>query len=316
MELRQLRQFVAVAEAGSFSVAAERLCMAQPPLSVAIRKLEQEIGAEFFKREARGVRLTPAGTAALEVAIRCLREADRLAVSAREADRGESGELRVGFIGSVTFELLPHLVQTFAARYPKVKLELHEATNQSALKEVQSGTMDLGIIRIPALAPPGVQLQVIGTDIFCVALPIDHRLAQKRSLRLSELVGEPFIGYKPSQPGTALHAGLMQLFMKAGLTPVVTQEAVQVQTVIGLVGSGLGVALVPSVHAPHSTNRVTFRPLREPVQEATIGIALAYKASDELAVSLRFRELVRELSATTASRPVARRARKELHIPR
>ena len=309
MELRQLRQFVAVAEAGSFSVAAERLCMAQPPLSVAIRKLEQEIGAELFKREARGVRLTPAGTAALEVAMRCLREADRIAVRAREADKGEVGELRIGFIGSVTFELLPHLVQTFAERYPKVKLELHEATNLSALQEVQNGTMDLGIIRIPALPPPGVQLQVIGTDIFCVALPIGHKLAQKRSLRLSELLGEPFIGYKPSLPGTALHAGLMQIFMQAGVAPNVTQEAVQVQTVIGLVASGLGVALVPSVHAAHSTPRVAFRPLREPVQGSTIGIALAYKASDELAVSKRFRELVRELSAIIAPKPVARPAR-------
>ncbi len=306
MELRQLRQFVAVAEAGSFSVGAQRLCMAQPPLSVAIRKLEQELGVLLFERAARGVRLTAAGSAALEVAQRCLREADRFVTSAREADKGEAGELRVGFIGSVTFELLPHLVQAFAARHPRVKLVLHEATNQVAMGAVQGGTMDLGIIRIPALPPPGVRLQVIGTDVFCAALPAGHPLAQKRSLRLSELVAHPFIGYKPSQPGEALHAGLMQLFMRAGIAPAVTQEAVQVQTVIGLVASGLGVALVPSVHAGHSTSRVSFRPLREPAQDATIGIALAYKAVDESPVSQRFRELVREIGPSIEGRPAAR----------
>lgn len=295
MELRQLRQFVAVAEAGSFSIAAQRLCMAQPPLSVAVRKLELELGVTLFDRVARGVRLTPAGSAALEVAQRCLREAEHFVTRAREADKGETGELRVGFIGSVTFELLPHLVQAFSARHPKVKLVLHEATNQVAMHEVQGGTMDLGIIRIPALPPPGVQLQVIGTDVFCAALPADHPLTRKRSLRLAELVAQPFIGYQPSQPGEALHAGLMQLFMRAGVAPTVTQEAVQVQTVIGLVASGLGVALVPSVHARHSTSRVAFRPLREPAQDATIGIALAYRAADESAVSRRFRDLVREI---------------------
>jgi DNA-binding transcriptional LysR family regulator len=314
MELRQLRQFVAVAEARSFSIAAERLFMAQPPLSVAIRKLEQEIGTALFTREPRGVRMTPAGVAALEAATRCLREADRLAISAREADKGEAGELRIGFIGSVSYDVLPNLVQAFAARYPKVRLELREATNQLALKEVQSETMDLGIIRIPALPPVGVNLQVIGTDVFCVALPIGHRLAQKRSLRLIELADESFISYKPSQPGTALHAGMMQLFGRVGIAPKVAQEAVQVQTVVGLVASGLGVALVPSRHASHSTTRVAFLPLREPAQDATIGIALAYKASGELAVSLRFRELACKFSSRTDWK-LESRARVPSHLP-
>lgn len=310
MELRQLRQFVAVAEAKSFSIAAERLCMAQPPLSVAIRKLEHEIGAALFAREPRGVRLTPAGAAALEVATRCLREADRFALSAREADKGEAGELRIGFIGSVSYDMLPNLVQAFAARYPKVRLELREATNQLALKAVQEGSLDLGIIRTPALPPHGVTLQVIATDVFCVALPIGHPLTAKRSLRLVDLAHEPFIGYKPSQPGTALHAVMLQLFREAGIVPRVAQEAVQVQTVVGLVASGLGVALVPSLHAAHSTTRVVFRPLRDPVQDASIGIALAHKASDEPAVSRRFRDLAREWNGrsdwqpTTATRAV------------
>ncbi|MEP6872928.1 MAG: LysR substrate-binding domain-containing protein [Burkholderiales bacterium] len=304
MELRQLRQFVAVAEAKGFSVAAQRLCMAQPPLSVAIRKLEQELGAALFRREARGVRLTAAGTAALESARRCLREAEQFTANARAADKGEAGHLCVGFIGSVTFALLPHIVQAFGARYPNVKLELHEATNHEALTAVQSGTMDLGIVRIPALPPQSVGLQVIGKDVFCVALPPGHRLGRRRSLRLTELADEPFVGYLPSQPGAGLHAAAVQLFMRAGITPVVAQEAVQVQTVIGLVASGLGVALVPSVNAPHSTNRVVFRPLSDPSQDTSIGIALAYNVQGETMVSQRFRELVGELTRVPSARCV------------
>lgn len=304
MELRQLRQFIAVAEAKSFSLAAQRLCMAQPPLSVAVRKLETELGVALFVREARGVRLTAAGAAALDTARRCLREADQFGVHARAADKGEAGQLCVGFIGSVTFALLPQIVQAFGARYPKVKLELHEATNHEALTSVQAGSMDLGIIRIPALPPPGVALQVIGTDIFCVALPPGHRLTRRRSLHLEELADEPFIGYQPSQAGAGLQVAVTQLFTRAGIAPMVTQEAVQVQTVVGLVASGLGVALVPSVNSLHSTNKVAFRPLRDLPKEPSIGIAIAHKAYGELPVSLRFRELVGQLSG---ERPVAAR---------
>ena len=294
MELRQLQQFVAVADAKSFRLAAERLFMAQPPLSVAIRKLEEEIGVLLFERGARGVRLTAPGVLALEAAQKCLRDAEGVVSSARAADKGEAGVLRISFIGSVTFGLMPRIVGSFHDRYPNVRLELHEATNREALIAVDSGTADLGFVRIPALCPPGVALQVMEKDIFCVALPASHPLTRRRTLRLSDLCDKPFVGYLPSQPGGGLHAAVMQLFIKAGLTPTVTQEAVQVHTVIGLVESGLGLALVPSVHALHASNRVAFRPLRGVPMKSSIGVALAYRPKDETAVARRFRALASE----------------------
>jgi DNA-binding transcriptional LysR family regulator len=294
MDLRQLRQFVAVAEAGSFRRAAERLFMAQPPLSVAIRKLEEEIGVPLLERGSRGVRVTAAGQAAYDAALKCLRDAEEVASVARAVAKGEAGRLRIGFIGSVTFGLMPRLIQDFSRRYPNVRLELREATNLEAMTAVQSGAMDIAFVRVPAIRPADVNLQVIVEDVFCAAVPAKHPLAGRKTISLKELANEPLIGYMPSQVGGGLHAAVAQLFVQAGVAPAVSQEAVQVQTVIGLVESGLGVALVPSVNAPHASKGVAFRPIRGLPRDAVIGIALAYHASEESVVARRFRETVSE----------------------
>src|SRR3954469_8250206 len=136
MDLRQLRQFMTLAEERSFSAAARRLFMAQPALSVAIRKLEEEIGSPLFLRGSRGVRLTAAGEAARHAAQRCLAAAADIPTAARLAAGGEAGSLRIGFSGSVTVRLLPRLLQAFSRRYPAVKLELREGTNLELLTQV------------------------------------------------------------------------------------------------------------------------------------------------------------------------------------
>jgi len=300
MELRQLRQFVIVAETLSFRRAAERLCMAQPPLSVAIRKLEEEIGVALFERTSRGVRLTAAGHAAYEIAQKCLRNADELTSAARAAAKGEAGRLRIGFIGSVTIGLMPRLIRAFSERYPNVKLELHEATNAEAVSAVDGGTLDIAFVRVPTARPPSVKFQQIESDIFCIALPAGHRLASRKSLRLKDLADEPFVGYAPSRAG-GLHAAVTQLLQRAGVSPTVAQEGVQVQTLIGLVEGGLGLALVPAVTAAHAPARVAFRPIRDLPRDAVIGIALAYHATDESMVARRFRDMVAEETRATTS---------------
>lgn len=293
MDLRQLRQFAAVAEELSFRRAAERLYMAQPPLSVAIRKLEEEIGVQLFERGSRGVRLTAAGQSAYEAALKCLRDADEVASAARAAAQGEAGRLRIGFIGSVTFGLMPRLIRTFSARYPNVKLELHESTNAEAVSAVESGTLDIGFVRVPTARPAAVKFQLIERDVFCIALPARHPLAAQKSLRLKDLADQPFVGYAPSRAG-GLHAAVTQLLQRAGVSPSVAQEGVQVQTLIGLVESGLGLALVPKVSSAHASRRVAFRPIRDLPRDAVIGIALAYHGAEESMVARRFRDTVTE----------------------
>jgi DNA-binding transcriptional LysR family regulator len=296
MELLQLKQFCAVADAMSFRRAAEALHMAQPPLSVAIRKLEEELDAQLFERRGRSIRLTPAGAEALRTARRCLASADDVRAATRSAAKGESGRVRVGFVGSATYALLPRLLPVFRARWPQIELELRESTNLELLGLVEAERLDIGLVRFPTADASALQFQIVERDVFQAVLPKGHPLAAQRSVSLKALAQEPFIDYAATQvPG--LHAMVMLAFQQAGLSPRAAQQATQVQTVISLVESGLGVALVPSVSARLASKRVVFRPVRGLSAAAGIGIALAYHAHSESAAARRFRLVATEAVA-------------------
>ena len=309
MELRQLHQFIAVAETLNFGRAALRLHMAQPPLSVAIRKLEEEVGAPLFARQARGVALTAAGTAALVLARRCVNDAKSLRDAALAAAGGEQGTLRVGFVGSATYALLPSLLPAFRARYPQVELVLRESANLELLAMVESGDLDVGLVRYPTGSASSLLFEIVERDVFCAVVPSAHVLAAKERLTLHELAREPFVDYASTHvPG--LHAMVMLVFQQAGLTPHVAQEATQVQTVISLVQSGMGVALVPSVSARLAARDVVFRPVRGLPASAGISLAMATRADTHNPAALRFRELALHQSSTTRSVLARRRARR------
>lgn len=290
MELRQLQQFIAVAEALNFRRAAERLHMAQPPLSVAIRKLEEELGAPLFERQPRGVALTAAGTAALDLARRCINDAAALRGVAQAAAGGVRGLLRVGFVGSATYALMPRLLPVFRARYPGVELVLRESANLGLLAMVESGEIDIGLVRYPTGAAHALRFEIVERDVFCAVLPAHHALAKKKRVTLALLAQEPFVDYASTRvPG--LHAMVMLAFQQAGLTPQVAQEATQVQTVISLVQSGMGVALVPSVSAQLAARGVVFRPVDGLPQSAAIALAMASREDAYNPAAQRFREL-------------------------
>lgn len=295
MDLRQLRQFAVLAEEGSFSIAAQRLHMAQPPLSVAIRKLEEEIGTKLFVRGSRGVRLTAAGEAALAVARRCIEAANQIKTAAQQAEAGDTGRLRIGFSGSVTVRLLPLLVQSFSQRYPGVHLDLSEGTNLELLTRVEAGELDLGLVRLPTSRPSELRFQQVEEDHFCLALPKGHALARKSAITLSMLEDLAFIGYAPSPVG-GLHAAVNSVLQRAGVAPRVTQEAVQVQTVLGLVASGLGVALVPAANTPYQrSSGAIFRSITDLPTDARIGIALAFHSRNDNPALQRFRSTTEPL---------------------
>jgi len=290
MDLRQLRQFTVLAEEGSFSLAAQRLCMAQPPLSVAIRKLEDEIGAALFVRGARGVRLTAAGQAALTVARRCLAAAEQLQPTAQAAEAGNTGQLRIGFGGSMTVRLVPRLVRRFRERFPGVRLDLSEGTNQELLARVEAGTLDIGMVRTPTTRAPDQHFQSVEEDRFCLALPRGHALAAKAAVRLEALENLPFITYQPSPVG-GLYEAVNRILQRAGIAPRIAQQAIQVQTVLGLVASGLGVALVPAANTPyHRSSGAVFRPIANLPPNSGIGIALAFQQRNTNPALPRFLE--------------------------
>ena len=290
MEFRQLRQFVVVAETLNFRRAAERLHMAQPPLSVAVRKLEDELGAVLLERGSRGVRLTPAGAAVLAAAQQCLTDQEKIRAAARDATKGESGRLRVGFVGSATYSLMPRLLPAFRRRYPRVDLELLESTNIELLSLVEAEQLDVGLVRFPTVGPSRLEFEIVERDVLCAVVPAGHPLARKRPLLLRDLADGPFIDYASSKvPG--LHAVVMLAFQQAGITPRhVAQEATQVQTVVSLVAGGLGVALVPSVSARQGPKQVVFRKVADMPDAGSVAIAMAFRADHESAVLNRFRE--------------------------
>jgi DNA-binding transcriptional LysR family regulator len=279
VELRQLRYFVTLAETGNFHRAAERLNISQPPLTVAIRKLEAELGATLFDRGSRGVTLTPAGRSSLEIARATLAQADRFREAVREGAVGERGRLRVGFVGSATFELLPRLITEYRRRYPAVELVLEEATSTEITRKLAATELDVGLVRLPLLHIAAVDTRVIDPDELHAAIPDGSPFASADSVELSALAQQPFILQSRI---SVLHSITLTACQKAGFMPIVAQEAAQLSAVLALVRSGLGVALVPSRAARSVPQGVRLVRLAQQVPVLT-GVALPRERASPLA---------------------------------
>lgn len=246
MELRQLRQFLAIAEALNFHRAAEMLHVSQPPLSLSIKKLEEELGVALFHRHARGVSLTEAGTAALGPARDAIAAADGFAQIVRETARGERGRMRIGFVSSATYGLVPAIVSRIHMRFPHVELSLKEMTGLDVVKGLLEGTCDAGLVRAPIVRSHAITAQALAREPFILLVPRDHRLAGAGVVSLESLSEERFVMYsRDHTPG--LRSKLDVGCEAAGFSPSVVEEAAHVNTIIALVESGIGIAFVPSL---------------------------------------------------------------------
>jgi len=294
MDLRRIRHFNVLAETLNFSRAAERLHIAQPALSVSIQKLEAELGTKLFERTATGVVLTASGQAALIEARRLLYHGEQLMRTARDAAQGTAGRLRVGFVGSSIYRVIPALIPAFRAKYPGVELILREATSAAILRMLQEEALDIGIVRTPILQPHAVAFHTLQRDRLLVALPATHALAARRSVALSDLSREPFVMYSGTE-AAGLQSAVMAACQMAGFVPHVTQEATQVTTVVALVESGLGVALVPEVMRGNREPAVVYREVIELSEASGTTLALAWQEGTESPAALRFIELARPL---------------------
>ncbi|MBS0428877.1 MAG: LysR family transcriptional regulator [Proteobacteria bacterium] len=272
--LRQLEHFVAVAEAGSFSEAATRAFIAQPALSISIRKLEQAVGIPLLVRGARGVTLTAAGTELLVEARRTLLHAERARQNARLAALGELGVVRLGFVGSAIYKLLPQRLPGFIRRYPGVRLEVTEGVTITLLQAMREGRMDVGVIRLPADDVDGFTITEVEHDDIVAVLPKDHPLADRKRIDLASLADESFVMFSRTQV-PRLRGTTFDACRAAGFSPRVVQEATQAFTMVGLVGSGVGVALVPGVIRHFESSDVRFVPLTDPGTHGCLTLALA-----------------------------------------
>jgi DNA-binding transcriptional LysR family regulator len=246
MELRHIEAFVAVADELHFSRAADRLQMAQSPLSARIRTLEAELGVRLFERTNRRVRLTPAGERILGEARATLRAAEATQRAAQRARDGETGLLRLGFVASAAFLRLPEVLRALRASAPEAEVELLRLNSSDQLHALAEDRIDAGIARVPPVTGVGweVGASALAPEPFMAVLPSDHRLAARRRIALADLADEAFVLSGPASRSELLR-GIHRMCARAGFTPRVAHEAPDLPSVMGPVAGGLGVSLVP-----------------------------------------------------------------------
>src|SRR5262245_11248285 len=279
-ELRHLRYFVAVAEELNFSRAARRLHMAQPPLSVAIRKLEQEIGATLFHRSTHEVTLTEAGLALLPGARRALAEADAAVAAAQRVSAGEVGTLRVGYNWSARFETLPTLGQTFARQHPGVELLTEEMRPNRMMDALRSGTVDVAIALYPELGD-GLSHELVRLEPVVAVLSSNHPLAGEETIGLGALA-EEFLLF-PRELAPRLHDFYVDLCRTAGFEPRQSKESSRTRWTLGTWDESTAALLPRSVSNGLPDGAVAV-PLTEPA--GTLETQVVWR-SDDTRASLR-----------------------------
>jgi DNA-binding transcriptional LysR family regulator len=281
IDLRQLRYFVAVAEHLHFARAAASLGMAQPPLTQQIQKLEQRLGCALFTRKPRRTALTEAGRVLLKDASRLLRECDDAVERTRSAGRGETGRLTVGTPPSVMLTALPAVIRRYRERFPEVQFTLREMSTSAVASALEAGQLDVGLLR-EATRIGALEAQVVLREPVVAVLPATHRLASRARLSLRQMASEPFVLF-PRRLGAEFYDRLLSFCVDAGFTPRVVQEAMQWQSVVTFVETGLGVSLAPGCVERFNWPGVVYR--RLPGLTTSISVCAPSAASSPAAAA-------------------------------
>ena len=292
LELRQFRQFIAVAEELSFHRAAQRLHMSQPPLTQAIQRMEEELGVKLFERNNRNVRLTQAGAIFLDEARRTIAQAERAIIAARQSAQGFIGFLRIVFVSNAMNVYLPPILRLFHQQHPDVVLKLHERASGQQAKEIQTEWADVGFLVPPLLEANDLSVETVFRESLVAALPRQHRLATNQRIQLQELAGEPFV-MLPALQGPGLYAHIMIACAKAGFTPRIVQEAHHMRSLIGLVAAEIGVTIVPASLNDSRQTEVVFRELYQGHTTPQYDLAVAWRANNSSPVLQTFLAVVR-----------------------
>jgi DNA-binding transcriptional LysR family regulator len=276
VELRHLRYFIAVAEELNFSRAAERLHMAQPPLSAAIRRLERDLGVDLFVRTTREVRLTDAGRAFLDGARRTLADADRAAEDAKRAAAGELGRLRIAFSWSARFETLPALGRAFRATHPDVEVLAQEMWNARMPSAFRNGSIDIALSLCPEIAAE-LEVAPIRQEGLVALLPASHPLAREEAIPLAELADEEFIVF-PREIAPRLYDAFVAIYRRAGFEPRVRTESFHAGWDLGVLAELPAVAMAPQTVAGGLPEGIVAVALSEPAD--SLETCLVWRSDD------------------------------------
>lgn len=295
LDLDDMRVLVVLGEELHFGRAAARLHLSQPGLSYRVKRMEDALGYELLSRTRRSVELTAAGAAVLQGASRLLDEARRLVDDGERVARGEVATLRVGFVGTALYSLLPAVLREARRRHPELRLVLEEQKTATQVRALQRGGLDIGIVHLPLAPGTGLVGVAATTEPVGLALPSDHRLADAPAVDLRQVADDPFVLF-PRELEPQTYDRYVQACVHAGFAPNIAQQATGLPTILGLVASGLGVAFVAaSVAANLSRTGVVFRPLTGPAPMLTCGPAWR-EPVDKPAVLL-LRDAVLEVAA-------------------
>jgi DNA-binding transcriptional LysR family regulator len=294
VELRHLRYFIAVAEELNFSRAAQRMHMAQPPLSAAIRQLERDLGVDLFVRTTREVKLTEAGRAFLDGARRTLADAERAAENAKRAAAGELGQLRIAYSWSTRFETLPALGRAFRARHPDVELLAQELWNARMPAAFASGSIDVALSVCPEIAAE-LELAPIRNERLVVLLPEAHPLAREEAIPLSALADEEFIVF-PREIAPRLHDAFMAIYRRGGFEPRVRNESFHTGWDLGVLAEIPAVAMAPRTVTAGLPDGIMAVAISEPTD--SLETCLVWRADDSSPAIAAFVAVARSVFAT------------------
>ncbi|KAB7706689.1 LysR family transcriptional regulator [Bacillus aerolatus] len=278
MELRHLKYFVAVAEELHFGRAAQRLQMAQPPLSQQIKQLEAELSVLLFSRTKQRVELTKAGEAFLKRTYEILNRVHLACEEAKSIDRGESGQLILAFTGSIAFELLPLLLRSYQEKYPNINIVLRQMTTTEQMEALHESTIHVGLLNIP-VESASVHVEMLREEPFIAALPKTHPLASETEpIDVSRLANEHFI-MTPRKAGQSYYDAVISLCQHAGFSPKKTQEAQELHTALSFVASGIGISLLPSSIQFVKNDEIVYLQLKKSFTTCKVGAAWNKKES-------------------------------------
>lgn len=276
MDLRQLRSFVTLANERNFSRAADRLHIAQPPLSRQIQQLEAEVGAELIDRSSRPIRLTEPGRLFYEQAVQVLSRVDEMRMMMKRALKIEKRQFVIGFVGSVLYAHLPELVREFRRAAPEVEIHLVELVSLEQIGALKEGRIDIGFGRV-RFDDDEVRRIILREEPLIAALPVDHPLArQSGPVSLQQLAEERIILY-PRAPRPGYADQVIALFHDQGLEPRIAHEARELQIAVGLVAAEEGVCIVPVSVQKSRLEGIHYKPLAEP---ATSPIIMSCRLGD------------------------------------
>jgi DNA-binding transcriptional LysR family regulator len=292
MEFRCIRSFLSVAETLHFGRSARLLHLSQPALSLQIKSLEDELGLELLKRNRQGTVLTEAGRVFRDSAAVALEQLEAAARKAQWASSGKLGRIRIGFTSTAGHEIVPNLMRRFHKLYPEVEFSLRNVLTSEQVEKIQNGALDVGFLRLPVGQIHGVEITTVHSEPLVAVVPLNHDLARAKEVRLQDLRDEKFVMYERSH-ALGFHDFLNGILSRAGVARDVFQTAGEMSTLISLVNSGMGVALLPASAARLRDAKVVACTITDRLPPLQIGMIVSN--TNDSPVVEKFCELARKV---------------------